>query len=266
MNSCIKYPGSKWSIAEWIISFFPEHHSYVEPFFGSGAVLFNKPRSNIETINDLDGDVVNFFDWCRKDPERLAYEIHMTPYSREVYERTKTDKPESSFDRALRFCIETNMSHGFKVNERSGWKIDVQGRERAYAANYWTTMPEKILQTAERLRGVQIERRNAIDLIKAFNHANVLIYCDPPYPMEARRMKMYKCEMDETDHQQLLLALKAHKGPAIISSYSNRLYNTMLKDWHREEIKTYNQLAQERKEVLYMNFEPGGHQVGLDEI
>jgi hypothetical protein len=53
----MKYPGSKWGSADWIISHFPEHHSYLEPFFGSGGVFFNKPRSDIETINDLDGEV-----------------------------------------------------------------------------------------------------------------------------------------------------------------------------------------------------------------
>ena len=63
MKAIVKYPGSKWSLASWIISFFPEHHSYLEPFFGSGAVLFNKPRSHIETVNDLDGYVVNLFEW-----------------------------------------------------------------------------------------------------------------------------------------------------------------------------------------------------------
>lgn len=72
MNAIVKYPGAKWSLADWVISHFPEHHSYMEPFFGSGAVLFTKSRSNIETVNDLDGDVVNLFDWIRKDPERLA--------------------------------------------------------------------------------------------------------------------------------------------------------------------------------------------------
>ncbi len=86
MKAIFKYPGSKWSLAKWIISFFPEHHSYLEPFFGSGAVLFNKPRSNIETVNDLDGNVVNLFEWIRKDPERLAHEIYWTPYSRKVYD------------------------------------------------------------------------------------------------------------------------------------------------------------------------------------
>ena len=72
-KAVVKYPGSKWGLAKWIISYFPEHHSYLEPFFGSGAVLFNKPRSNIETINDLDGNVVNLFEWIRDDPERLAH-------------------------------------------------------------------------------------------------------------------------------------------------------------------------------------------------
>lgn len=53
MRAVTKYPGSKWNLAKWIISHFPPHHSYLEPFFGSGAVLFNKPRSRIETVNVL---------------------------------------------------------------------------------------------------------------------------------------------------------------------------------------------------------------------
>lgn len=87
MNAVVKYPGSKWSLAPWIISMFPKHRSYLEPFFGSGAVLFNKPRSGIETVNDLDNNVVNLFECIRENPERLAAMVYMTPYSREVYER-----------------------------------------------------------------------------------------------------------------------------------------------------------------------------------
>ena len=81
MRGIIKYPGSKWRISDWILSYFPKHHSYLEPFFGSGAVFFSKQRSNIETINDLDEDVVNLFHWVQHDPERLAHEIYYTPYS-----------------------------------------------------------------------------------------------------------------------------------------------------------------------------------------
>lgn len=73
MKAICKYPGSKWSLAQWIISFFPDnYHSYLEPCFGSGAVLFNKPRSNIETVNDLDGNVVNLFQWIKKRPGKAG--------------------------------------------------------------------------------------------------------------------------------------------------------------------------------------------------
>ena len=134
MKALIKYPGSKWSIAKWVISFFPQHHSYLEPFLGSGAVLFNKPRSHIETVNDLDGNVVNLFRWIREDPERLAREIYLTPYSREVYKHAFDEKPEDSFQKAVNFYIRLNMGHGFRTTgEKVGWKNDVQGRERSYA-------------------------------------------------------------------------------------------------------------------------------------
>lgn len=131
MKAIMKYPGSKWSIAEWIIQFFPEHHSYLEPFFGSGAVLFNKPRSDIETINDLDDNVVNLFEWIKKDPEKLAHEIYYTPYARKIYDDAYASVPEDSLQKAVNFYIRLNMGYGFRTNgEKVGWKNDVQGREK----------------------------------------------------------------------------------------------------------------------------------------
>lgn len=131
-------------MANWIIGFFPGHHSYLEPFFGSGAVLFNKPRSNIETVNDLDGNVVNLFDWIRKDPEKLAHRIYYTPYARQVYEEAFSMEPEDSFEKAVNFYIRLNMGHGFRTNgEKVGWKNDVQGRERSYASQYRHEMDDK---------------------------------------------------------------------------------------------------------------------------
>ena len=175
MKTVIKYPGAKWSLAKWIISYFPGHHSYLEPFFGSGAVLFNKPRSHIETVNDLDKNVVNLFHWIRDDPEKLAHEIYFTPYSRQVYDEAFRAVPEDSLQKAVNFYICLNMGRGFRTNgERVGWKNDVQGRERAYAARDWCNLPEKIMQAAERLRGVQIENRPAVELIQRFNSEKVL--------------------------------------------------------------------------------------------
>ncbi len=257
MRAVLKYPGSKWGLAKWIIGHFPKHHSYLEPYFGSGAVLFNKPRSNIETVNDLDGNVVNLFEWIKHDPERLAHEIYFTPYSRQVYEDAFATVAEDSLQKAVNFYIRLQMGHGFRTNgEKVGWKNDVQGRERAYAAKDWCELPEKILRAAERLRGVQIECRPAVEVIRRFNSPKVLIYADPPYVLHTRHGKQYRCEMDDKDHQELLDVLMDHKGLVLLSGYDNALYNDWLKGWRREETVSYSQTASRRKEILWMNFEP----------
>ncbi len=255
MKAVMKYPGSKWSLAGWIISHFPKHHSYLEPFFGSGAVLFNKPRSNIETVNDLDGNVVNLFRWIRKDPERLAREIYFTPYSRQIYEDAFAADPEDSFERAVTFYIRLNMGHGFRTNgEKVGWKNDVQGRERAYAAQDWCNLPKKILQAAERLRGVQIENRPAEDIIEQYDHEKVFQYWDPPYLLGTRHGKQYKCEMSDSQHESLLNKALKSRAKIMISGYDSDLYNDMLKGWYRCEAVAYSQVCSKKKEVIWMNY------------
>ena len=260
MNSVLKYPGSKWSLAEWIVGHFPPHHSYLEPFFGSGAVLFSKPRSHIETVNDLDGDVVNLFECIRQDPEKLGRMVYYTPYSRQEYEKTyQSAVPTDPFERAARFLLRCNQGHGFRTNEhRVGWKNDVQGRERAYAAKYWAELPMRIGEAAERLRGIQIENRPAAEVIARFNGENVLIYCDPPYVLSERSggKRQYKHEMTDADHEELLAALKAHRGPVVLSGYPSALYDRELRGWYRETATATDQLSRRRLEVLWMNFEP----------
>lgn len=174
-NAVIKYPGAKWGVAPWVISHFPEHRSYLEPFFGSGAVLFTKSRSAIETVNDIDGDVVNLFDWIRKDPARLAHAIRFTPYARDEYDRawaaqyTETD----SFRRAVNFYIRMMMGHGFRTTgEKVGWKNDVQGREAAYAAKCWAKTPEVIIGAAF-VGGMKLE-----EIAEAIRAALVRIFGD----------------------------------------------------------------------------------------
>lgn len=256
MRAIMKYPGSKWSIADWIISFFPEHHSYLEPFLGSGAVLFNKPRSHIETVNDLDGEIINLFEWIKRDPEKLAHEIYWTPYARQIYEDAYRKDPEDSLEKAVRFYIRLNMGHGFRTTgEKVGWKNDVQGREKAYASQDWRNLPEKIIKAAERLRGVQIENMPAVELMKRFNYSNVLIYLDPPYMPNVRHGKQYRHEMfTEESHEELLETALQHKGPVLISGYDTALYNDRLKDWYRSETVSYSQVCSKKREVLWMNF------------
>lgn len=265
MKAIVKYPGSKWSIADWIISYFPEHHSYLEPFFGSGAVLFNKRRSNIETINDLDGSVVNLFKWIRDDPEKLAHEIYYTPYARRVYDEAFSTVIDDSLKKAVNFCIRLNMGHGFRTTgEKVGWKNDVKGREKAYAAMDWCSLPERIIQAAERLRGVQIENRSAVELMTRFNYQNVLVYLDPPYMPGTRHGKQYLCEMyEEEGHMELLDTAKKHKGYVIVSGYDTPLYNAMLAGWYKAETVCFSQVGSRKTEVLWMNFEPERYQMRI---
>ena len=255
MKALLNYPGAKWGMAKEIVSIMPPHRSYLEPFFGSGAVLFNKPLSAIETVNDIDGDIVNFFSVLREFPLELAADIEMTPYSREVFDDAHENRGDTPYERAYKFAIRSKMGHGFKTYEKTGFKIDVHGRQNSYAVNAWNRLPQGLLDAAHRLKKVQIENQPALDLIRKFNYDNVLIYADPPYLLNTRGGKQYRFEMTEQDHVDLLGALKQHKGAVILSGYPSEMYDRELAGWSRIDRKSYNQNADQRTEVLWCNFE-----------
>lgn len=266
MNAVLKYPGSKWNIASRIVDLIPTHHSYVEPFFGSGAVFFSKPPSDIETVNDLDSDVVNLFRCIRQDAGRLAGIVAAVPYSREEYEYQFTqDGDADTFERAAGFLVRCWQSHGFRANrDKVGWKSDVVGRERAYALRNWYGLPGWIVGIAERLRMVQIEHRPALDVIKRFDYPKVFQYLDPPYLLGTRAGKQYQHEMTDEDHEELLRAAVASKAMIMISGYESEMYNDYLKTWHKVTLKNCAEQGRPRTEVLWMNFEPPEKQLELD--
>ena len=211
--------------------------------------------------------MVNLFEWIKNDPEKLAHEIYFTPYARQVYEDAFARNPEDSLQKAVNFYIRLNMGHGFRTNgKKVGWKNDVQGRERAYVAQDWRSLPEKIMQAAERLRGVQIENRPALEVIKRFDYPNVLIYADPPYVLSTRHGKQYQHELDDKGQNDLLDVLLTHKGPVLLSGYDNELYNDRLKGWHREETICYSQVCSQKREILWMNFEPVNRQMDFEDF
>ena len=255
MQQVLKYPGSKQRIAGWIISQMPQHHSYLEPFLGSGAVLLNKPKSAIETVNDLDLDVVTLFRLIRERPEELARCLYATPYSRHEYEGALI-QADDELEQVRRFLVRCWQGHGFKTNgKKVGWKNDVQGREAAYAVRNWNRLPGRVMEVVERLKDVQIEQRPAVELIRRFNHKGVLIYADPPYLLQTRSGAMYKYEMTDQDHIELLEALLQHKGSVMLSGYDNPLYREYLRGWHTESIKSATEYGSPRTETLWMNFE-----------
>lgn len=270
MNTVLKYPGAKWRIADWIIAQFPKHHTYLEPYFGSGAVLFNKPASAIETVNDLDWDVCNLFHCIRNDAQRLASKIALTPFARDEYEDTfkiQFDELMSQIDpyeKARQFLVKCWQGHGFRTNGyKVGWKNDVQGRENMYATYNWYRLPEWIIGIVDRLKQVQIENRPAIEVIQRHKYSKVLIYCDPPYLLDTRTGKQYKHEMTEQDHVELLETLLQHPGPVMISGYESDLYNNTLKGWRKNQIQSNAEYysGKSRIETIWMNYKPAIEQI-----
>lgn len=257
----LKYPGSKWNIAGQLAERIPQHHSYVEPFFGSGALLFSKPVSDIETINDLDCDVVNLFSCIQQNAERLARLVMTTPYSREVYEKqfdSDISGYASRYQQAAGFLIKCWQGYGFRTNgSRVGWKNDVVGRERAYALWDWYRLPEWIVNIAERLRNIQIENRPALEVIQRFAHEDVFMYLDPPYLLGTRSAgrKQYKHEMTDADHEELLKAIIQSKAKIMISGYESDMYNEYLREWHKEYFQSCAEHNGSRTEVVWMNYE-----------
>lgn len=271
MGRALKYPGSKWKIAGQLAELIPGHHSYVEPYFGSGALLFNKPPSDIETVNDLDSEVVNLFRCIQQDAGRLARLAMTTPYSREVYEgqfREGASGYASRYQRAAGFLARCWQGHGFRTGGGMvGWKNDVVGRERMYALWNWYRLPEWIVEAAERLRGVQIECRPALEVVRRFDYPEVFMYLDPPYLPETRSSgRQYVHEMGREEHEEMLETVLGSRAKIMVSGYESDMYNRYLKGWRKESFQSCAEHGKPREEVVWMNYSDGQQATIFDYI
>ena len=274
LNCVLKYPGSKWRIVDKLVELIPPHHTYLEPYLGSGAVFFRKAPSDIETINDLDWVVVNLFQCIREDSEKLSRLIMTTPYSRQMYDDAFKSDPimevlseGNRFLKACQFLVRCWQGHGFRSNGyKVGWKNDVQGRERMYALWNWYRLPEWVIEIAERLRRVQIECSPAIELMERYDYENVFMYLDPPYLLGTRcgKQKQYKHEMSDEDHEEMLQKAIGSKAKIMISGYASEMYDDMLAGWRRKEFRSHAEMGSKRTEVVWMNYESGQMELRLD--
>lgn len=255
MNAVLKYPGGKWRISDWIISYFPEHKVYCEPFFGSGAVFFRKEPSYIETINDINGNVVNLFRICRERPEELARALARTPWSREEYESCYEIMVEDPVERARRTVVRYHQSFGTCNANKYSWR-NVQTYGGPRCASMWNGLPEIVMSTCERLKNAQIECYDALELIRKYDDPNTLLYLDPPYPLSVRKKGMYRDEMTDREHEQLLEIVLKSRSKIVISSYDNEMYNEALFGWATDEKETIAQMGKHRTEKIYMNYRP----------
>jgi DNA adenine methylase len=229
------YYGAKAGLTEILLALMPDHECYVEPFCGSASLLFAKPRSAVETINDADGAICNFFRVLR-DPvrsQKLRHLLERTPYAREEWQECRASWRYASDDveAARRWYTAIMQSFsGHLVN--SGWSYTRDASHNP--AHTWRAAIDALPRFCERLVGVQIECGDFARVISAYDGPRTLFYCDPPYLPETRSGgpdRRYTVEMEVADHARLLDVLRSVRGMVLLSGYDAPLYQEALADW-----------------------------------
>lgn len=257
--SPVSYFGGKAFMAQRLVAAFPKHKHYVEPCGGSLAVLLAKPRSHMETVNDLDGALMTFWRVLRDRPEDLERACFLTPHSRaeRVLAYGITEKLDE-LEVARRVFVALTQGRTGSIT-RTGWRHTVKPTStpmpvtlQRYAA--------RLAPAAQRLHGVSLECRPAVEMVKSYGTERTsLLYVDPPYITDpgVRRGGEYRVEMTrEAQHRELLDACLRCDAAVVISGYNNGVYNTMLVDWYRYEIAAQTQQGSghgQRVEVIWSN-------------
>lgn len=236
----IRYHGGKFRLATWVISHFPNHTCYTEAFGGAAGVLLQKPRAYAEVYNDLDGEIVNLFRVLRNEDQRikLIEQLVFTPYSRDDFQEA-WEPCEDPIEKARRLIIRAQMGFGSAGASKgiTGFRIDTK---RAYgtAQSLWVTYPNHLAIVGQRLSGVLIENRPAIQVLQDHDDCETLHYVDPPYVHDtrysgAKNGRVYRHEMSDQDHEELLKVLLELEGKVIVSGYPSEIYNDYLDKWKR---------------------------------
>ena len=253
----LRWHGGKWLLAPWIISHFPPHRVYVEPYGGAASVLIRKPRSYAEIYNDLDDDVVNLFRVMRSDQaSKLVRDVIHTPFARTEFLESYQETPDP-VERARRLIIRSFMgfgSDGF-AGRATGFRSN-SNRSGTTPAHDWSNYSDALEKTIWRMDGVVIENKPALEVMAAADGPDTLHYVDPPYVHATRARasrKNYRHEMTDADHAELLAVLKSLKGMVVLSGYPCPAYEAELGGWERAERVALADGARERTEVLWIN-------------
>ena len=258
--------GGKFSHLDWLLPLLPECHHYCEPFAGSGAVLLNRVPSPVETYNDIDGEVVNFFRVLRDQHEELIRAIALTPFSREEYYRAiHTTNGVSDVERARCFYIKARQTRtGLAQTASLGRWANCKNTSRAGMSGVvsrWLGGVGALDDIAQRLMRVQIENRPAVDVIRLYDSPRTLFYCDPPYLHATRGdVKAYGFEMDEEQHREFAEVVNECSGMVAVSGYDHPLMDKLFEPgkWFKTlgARKTIHSTKGTRQEVLWTNYDP----------
>jgi DNA adenine methylase len=255
--------GGKFSHLEWLLPLLPKSHHYCEPFAGSAAVLLNREASPVETYNDMDGEVANFFRVLRDDSESLQRAIALTPFSREEFHLAVESSLAgiSPLERARRFYVRARQARtGLAQTATLGRWANCKNTSRAGMSGVvsrWLGGVEALPEIASRLLRVQIENRPAMDVIRLYDSPETLFYCDPPYLHETRGdAKAYGFEMTSDAHRELARLLSSARGKVAISGYRCDPMDEWYQGWRRfdADAKHCHSIKQIRQESVWMNY------------
>ena len=257
--------GGKYIHLDFILPHLPaDAGHFCDVYGGSAAVLINRPPAKVETYNDLDSELVNFFSVLRSQQNELVRQIGLTPFSRE--ELVKACQPEpglSPLERARRFYIRARQTRtGLAQTSSEGrWAhcVLTSRAGMAGAVSRWLGAVEGLPEIAQRLQRVQIENAPALEVIKRYDRERTLFYLDPPYVHGSRGdASAYGHEMTDNDHCELAALLHGIQGRAVLSGYRSPLYDDLFAGWRRVDAdeKLCNSSKGSRQESLWMNFEP----------
>lgn len=257
MSNVLKWHGGKHYLAPWIISHFPPHLHYVEPYFGGGAVLFardahrdwmagsplcqtganGEPRSHhkssSEVVNDIHGELTNFWRVLQDEAKFacLYRRLEATPFSQVEWEAS-FDREGDEVERAAKFFVRYRQSRQAIGKDFATLSRARTRRNMNEQASAWLSSIEGLPEAHRRLRGVVILCDDAVKVIRTQDGPYTLYYCDPPYVQESRATPdCYEYEMGEDQHRRLLETLLAVEGRVILSGYHNPLYDEMLSGW-----------------------------------
>jgi DNA adenine methylase len=253
----LRWHGGKWILAPWIISHFPDHRIYVEPFGGAASVLLRKPKSYAEIYNDLDDQVVNLFQVLRSDQSNLLIEqLRLTPFAQTEFFNSY-EPSKCPVEAARRLIVRSYMGFGSNAtHQKSGFRSN-SNRSGTTPSHDWLNYPSALAAVVERMAGVCILNRDAKQVMQNHDSDQTLHYVDPPYLFATRTDARhdYAHEMTDADHLEMLEFLQTLKGSVIVSGYPSQLYDDALQGWHRVQRNALADGAKKRVEVLWMNYE-----------
>ena len=249
----LRWHGGKWLLADWLMAHFPPHRVYVEPFGGAASVLLRKPRAYAEVYNDLDGEVVNLFRVVRDRGAELLRALELTPFSRDEFSASY-EKASDSLEQARRTVARSFMGFGSNAHNRATGFRSNSNRSGTTPAADWRHYPEALAATIERLQGVVIENRDAVQVMQAHDCAEALHYVDPPYVAATRDAGGdYRHEMTDADHERLAAALHALTGAVVLSGYRSELYDRLYAGWTCIERRALADGAAPRVECIWIS-------------